>query len=139
PGPRRVVDPRRDADPGRDAGGRPPGTGRSPDRRGGPASHTLTEDRVNHLDVALASRSFTAGRAVRSCTVRHRRLVPRPLAVVLWQLGAEPFSAAAIGWGETHVGLRMAVAGEPRNRDLAFVALLEFAKWFNPRFEAFAT
>jgi hypothetical protein len=94
---------------------------------------------VNHLDLALAARSFTAGRGVRSRTVRHRRLMPKPLAVVLWQLGAEPFSAAAIGWGEAHASLRMAVAGEPRNRDLAFAALLEFAKWFNPRFETFAT
>ncbi len=32
----------------------------------------------------------------------------------------------------------MAVAGEPRNRNLAFAALLEFATWFNPRFDAFA-
>ncbi len=60
------------------------------------------------------------------------------MAVVLWQLGSEPFSAAAIGWGEAQSGLRMAVAGEPRNRDLAFSVLLEFARWFNPRFEAFA-
>jgi hypothetical protein len=93
---------------------------------------------VNHLDVALAARSFAAGRGIRSCTVRHRRLVPKPLAVVLWQLGAEPFSAAAIGWGDAHAKPQMAVAGEPRNRDLAFAALLEFAKWFNPRFEAYA-
>jgi hypothetical protein len=91
---------------------------------------------VNHLDVALAARAFAAGRAVRSSTVRHRRLVPKPIAVVLWQLGAEPFSAAAIGWGDAHALPHMAVAGEPRNRDLAFAALLEFAKWFNPRFEA---
>ena len=75
---------------------------------------------MNHLDVALAARAFAAGRGVRSATVRHRRLVPNPLAVVLWQLGAEPFSAAAIGWGDAHARPHMAVAGEPRNRDLAF-------------------
>jgi hypothetical protein len=91
---------------------------------------------VNHLDIALAARAFAAARAVRSSTVRHRRLVPKPIGVVLWQLGAEPFSAAAIGWGESHSQPHMAVAGEPRNRDLAFAALLDFAKWFNPRFEA---
>jgi hypothetical protein len=33
----------------------------------------------------------------------------------------------------------MAVAGEPRNRDLAFATLLRFAQWFNPRFEAATT
>lgn len=91
---------------------------------------------MNHVDLALAARAFAAGRAIRSSTVRHRRLVPKPMAVVLWQLGAEPFSAAAIGWGESHARPRMAVAGEPRNRDLAFATLLEFARWFNPRFEA---
>jgi hypothetical protein len=91
---------------------------------------------VNHLDITLAARAFAIGRALRKSTVRHRRLVPNPIAVVLWQLGAEPFSAPAIGWGESHTKPHMAVTGEPRNRALAFAALLEFAKWFNPRFEA---
>jgi hypothetical protein len=59
--------------------------------------------------------------------------------VVVWQLGGEPFSAAALGWGERFDDLHTTVAGEPRNRDLAFRALLEFARWFNPRFEAAAT
>jgi hypothetical protein len=58
---------------------------------------------------------------------------------VLYQLGAEPFAAAAIGWGDRHDQLIFRVAGEPRNRDLAFALLLEFAHWFNPRFEAPAT
>lgn len=93
---------------------------------------------MNHLDLALAARSFALGRGIRSSTVRHRRLVAKPIAVVLWQLGAEPFSAAAIGWGDSHAKPQIAVAGEPRNRDLAFAALLEFANWFNPRFEAHA-
>src|SRR5262249_37734004 len=66
----------------------------------------------------------------------HRRLRPRPLATVLYQLGAEPFAAAAIGWGDDHARLIFRVAGEPRNRDLAFALLLEFARWFNTRFEA---
>jgi hypothetical protein len=93
---------------------------------------------VNHLDAALAARAFRSGRALRAASRRHRRLVPRPLAVVLWQLGAEPFAAAALGWGDRADGLETVVAGEPRNRDLAFAALLRFARWFNPRFEAHA-
>ena len=60
------------------------------------------------------------------------------MAVVLWQLGAEPFSAAALGWGSRPEQRTMAVAGEPRNRDLAFAALLRFARWFNPLFESHA-
>jgi hypothetical protein len=93
---------------------------------------------MDHLGIALAARAHTAGRALRTAQYRHRRLSPRPLAVVLYQLGAEPFSAAAAGWGDRHDRLTFRVAGEPRNRDLAFALLLEFARWFNPLFEAHA-
>jgi len=93
---------------------------------------------VNHIDIALAARAFEGRRAVRAARVRHRRLVENPLAVAIWQLGAEAFSASALGWGDRHNNREMAVAGEPRNRDLAFAALLKFAKWFNPKFEAHA-
>jgi hypothetical protein len=88
------------------------------------------------LDVALAARSYLLGRAVRSSAVRRRLLVEKPLAVVLWQLGAEPFSAPALAWGDHHGEMTLSVAGEPRNRDLAFAALLPFARWFNAHFEA---
>jgi hypothetical protein len=91
---------------------------------------------VNHLDVTLAARAHRGGRALRTAKFRHRRLLPRPLAAVLYQLGGEPFAAAAIGWGDRPERLTFRVAGEPRNRDLAFALLLEFAQWFNPRFEA---
>jgi hypothetical protein len=87
------------------------------------------------LDVTLVARAHRNGRALRTAIYRHRRLMPRPLAVVLFQLGAEPFAAAAIGWGERQDRLTFRIAGEPRNRDLAFALLLEFAHWFNPRFE----
>jgi hypothetical protein len=60
------------------------------------------------------------------------------MAVVLWQLGAEPFTASALGWGTRRDRLAVAVAGDPRNRDLAFAALLKFACWFNPLFESHA-
>jgi hypothetical protein len=93
---------------------------------------------MNHLDITLAARSYCSGRALRKATLRHRRLVERPLAVVVFQLGAEPFSAAALGWGDSCVPSGVAVAGEPRNRDLAFAALLRFARWFNPLFESHA-
>lgn len=91
---------------------------------------------MNHLDVTLAARAHCNGRALRTAALRHRRLLPHPLAVVLFQLGAEPFAASAIGWGTRQDQLTFRVAGEPRNRDLAFALLLEFAHWFNPRFEA---
>jgi hypothetical protein len=90
---------------------------------------------MSHLDTALIARSFRDGRAQRTALYSHRRLVTKPLAISLWQLGAEPFSAAAMGFGESARDLRIVVAGDPRNRDLAFAALLQFARWFNPRFE----
>ncbi len=91
---------------------------------------------MNHLDVSLAARAHRSGHALRKAKYLHRRLAAKPLAIVLYQLGAEPFAAAAIGWGDHHDHLTFGVAGEPRNRDLAFALLLEFARWFNPRCEA---
>src|SRR5262249_47824260 len=123
------------------------GTGRStrgrPSRPGGSTlrrdrQRPAEEDRVKHLDVALAARAHRGGRALRTSAFRHRRLVQEPRSVVLWQLGAEPFTAAAIGWGTRPDRLGSAVAGDPRNRDLAFAALLKFARWFNPLFESHA-
>jgi hypothetical protein len=91
---------------------------------------------MDHLEITLAARAHCGGRALRSAQYRHRHLEARPLAVTLFQLGAEPFTAAALGWGERPAQLHFRVAGDPRNRDLAFAPLLELAHWFNPRFEA---
>jgi hypothetical protein len=91
---------------------------------------------MKQLDIALAARAHREGRGVRTASFRHRWLALDPLAVVLWQLGAEPFSAAAIGFGRCQNALHTVVAGDPRNRDLAFGTLVAFARWFNPLFEA---
>jgi hypothetical protein len=93
---------------------------------------------MSQLEVALAARAFRDGHALRKAELRHRHLAGAPIAIVFYQLGAEPFSAAAIGFGCSQRDLTTVVAGEPRNRDLAFAALQDFAGWFNPRFEAFA-
>ena len=91
---------------------------------------------MSHLDALMAAEAAGTGRGRRISTLCHRRLSSEPMVVVLWQLGAEPFSAAAIGWGTSQDSLRSAVAGDPRNRTLAFRALFEFARQFNPWFEA---
>jgi hypothetical protein len=93
---------------------------------------------MNHLDAALAARAFREGKALRTARLRHRRLIDGPMAIVLWQLGAEPFSAAAVGYGCSPADRACRVAGEPRSRDLAFQAVLPFARWFNERFERHA-
>src|ERR1700722_5755864 len=89
----------------------------------------------DHLDVYLIAHAHVEGRAQRTALLRHRHLVQTPLALVLWQLGAEPFSAAALGYGSRPDSLGFSVAGDPRNRDLAFACLRPLALWFNPRFE----
>jgi hypothetical protein len=87
------------------------------------------------VQMMLATRAFRSGRAQRSALFRHRHLVETPLVLAFWQLGAEPFSAAACAWGVKRHGMSLRVAGDPRNRDLAFACLLELARWFNPLFE----
>lgn len=88
------------------------------------------------LHALLAARAHAEGRGQRSASLRHRRLLDRPFGLVFWQLGAEPFSAAAVGWGRDPDDLTFDVAGDPRNRDLAFRALLGFADPFLDYFEA---
>jgi hypothetical protein len=91
---------------------------------------------MNHFDMMLAARSFKEGRALRSSSKRHRRFVARALALVVWQMAGEPFSAAALGWGCSREDLTITVAGEPRDRELACARLRCFARWFNPWFES---
>ena len=83
---------------------------------------------MSYLDAVLVARARSTGKAQRSATVRHLRLVPKPMAMVLWQLGAEPFTAAAFAWGCGLKDRHMVVAGEPRDRELAFRALTEVAR-----------
>lgn len=94
---------------------------------------------MSYLDALLVAQARAAGRAVRSATVRHRHIADRPLAVVFWQLGAEPFTAAAVGWGFDAKSRKLAVPGEPRDRTLAFRALTILARDFNQWFENAAT
>ena len=58
------------------------------------------------------------------------------MAVCLFSLGAEPFSAAAVQWGRAADHPRRAVAGDPRNRDLPSRRCCRFAGAFNAYFEA---
>lgn len=91
---------------------------------------------MSFLDVTLAAKGYRQGRAHRTANALHRRLVQEPLAVVLWELGGEPFTVGAIGFGTSLDEVRTLAPGEPRSRDLTFEVMLDFARWFNPRFEA---
>jgi hypothetical protein len=90
------------------------------------------------LEAVFASRIFEAGHAVRRTTLRHTHLVDQPLGVVMWRLGGERFRAAAVAWGPMPGPFRLAVAGEPRNRDLYFAALAPFARDLSARIRAAA-
>lgn len=90
---------------------------------------------MSYLNALLVAEARRRGRAVRSALLRHRRIVAKPLGMVLWQLGAEPFTAAAVAWGFQGEPRALVAPGEPRNRDLAFRALLDVARAFNPWFE----
>jgi hypothetical protein len=87
------------------------------------------------LSTLLSVRAHERGRAQRSALCCHRILRPDPFLVCLFGLGAEPFSAAAIGWGRDERRLEVAVAGDPRERRLLFPALEELAEDFLPYFE----
>jgi hypothetical protein len=91
---------------------------------------------MSSLETLQSAEAFVAGRAVPAAMVRHRRLAGQPMAICLFSLGAEPFSVAAVQWGTEPDNPRRAVAGEPRNRDLLFASLVNFAADFNAYFEA---
>ncbi|MBK8997349.1 MAG: hypothetical protein IPM35_16595 [Myxococcales bacterium] len=91
---------------------------------------------MSYFEAVLVTEARQAGRAQRSALLRHVHLTERPLGMLLWQLGAEPFTAAAVAWGFDSETRRMVVPGEPRDRELAFRALTEAAREFNAWFEA---
>ena len=79
------------------------------------------------LDAFFAGRIFDGGVALRRTTLRHTHLGDPPLGITMWRLGGERFRTAAIAWGPIGGPYQLAVAGEPRNRDLYFAALTPFA------------
>ncbi len=79
------------------------------------------------LEAFFAGRVHEGGRALRRTTLRHTHISDAPLGIVIWRLGGERFRAAAIAWGPVGGAFKLAVAGEPRNRDLYFAALAPFA------------
>ncbi|HZT65155.1 MAG TPA: hypothetical protein VFA11_05135 [Acidimicrobiales bacterium] len=79
------------------------------------------------MEAMFAGRIHQDGHALRRTTLRHTNLTDPALGICLWRLGGERFRAAAVAWGPIGGPYKLAVAGEPRNRDLYFSALLPFA------------
>ncbi|TIN20137.1 MAG: hypothetical protein E5Y51_03835 [Mesorhizobium sp.] len=84
----------------------------------------------------LAARAYKEGKAQRSALFRHRALANDPLCIVAWQLGAEPYSVGAIACGKKSSGYSLHVPGYPLDRQLLFMALIEFGREFCTLFEA---
>lgn len=94
------------------------------------------------LKAMLAARAHVLGRAQRSALLRHREINRRPLGLVFWELGAEPYvvGAAAIGRFDGNGTLpKVFVPGQPLVRDLLFNALAPFAQKFCAEFESYAS
>jgi hypothetical protein len=90
---------------------------------------------MSYFEALLVAEARKRGRAQRSATLRHRHIAKRPIGLLLWQLGAEPFTAAAAAWGYGPKERSITVPGEPRDRELAFRALAKMARAFNAYFE----
>ena len=88
------------------------------------------------IDAVLAAHADRAGRAQRSSSYRHRHLIDNPIGLVPWHLGAEPFTYAAIVFGESPNQFDLVLPGKPRERRLLFPVTLKLAIWFNALFEA---
>lgn len=93
---------------------------------------------MSFLQALLTARAHQEGRAQPTALVRHRALSQKPLCIVAWQLGAEPYSVGAIAIGTQASGFKLFVPGYPLDRDLLFAELAHFAKEFCSAFEAYA-
>jgi hypothetical protein len=93
---------------------------------------------MNSFQAFLTARAHQEGRAQPTALVRHRALSQKPLCIVAWQLGAEPYSVGAIAIGTQASGFKLFVPGYPLDRDLLFAELVRFAEEFCSIFEGYA-
>ena len=86
---------------------------------------------MNALHTHQALLAAAERRAVAKTTRRHVHLSPRPLVVVGYHLAGDLGAILALMWGTSRdEEPRCIVVPEPRNRDLRFAALAEFAAEF---------
>ena len=90
------------------------------------------------FDAMLAVRAFELGCAQRTALFRHRAVAADPLAIIAFELGAEPYTVGSIALGRESDGAQVFVPGQPIDRRLLFPALLDFARVFCAVFESHA-
>jgi hypothetical protein len=90
---------------------------------------------VSAIEALLAAYSARDGVGYRFGNFRHRHLDDAPIGLVVFQLGGEPFSVAALAYGRSASRYDFAVPGQPLDRTQLFASLLPVAQWFNTQFE----
>jgi hypothetical protein len=90
---------------------------------------------MSAIEALLAVYSARDGVGYRFGNFRHRRLDDAPIALVVFQLGGEPFSVAALAYGRSTARYDLVVPGQPLDRTQLFASLLPVARWFNKQFE----
>jgi hypothetical protein len=90
------------------------------------------------FEAMLAVRAFELGRAQRTALHRHRALARDPIAIIAFELGAEPYVVGSIALGRQREQARVFVPGQPIDRRLLFHSLTGFARDFCAAFESHA-
>ena len=89
------------------------------------------------LQALLSASAYKEGRAVRSALVRHRSIESDPVFLVAWQNGFDPFTCAAIAFGQAHAAPELFVLSGTRDRDLEGREFAAVAERFCSLFESY--
>ena len=90
------------------------------------------------LQALLSATAYQEGRAVRSALVRHRAIESDPVFLVAWQNGFDPFSCAAIAFGQAHAAPELFLMSGSREADIEARELAAAAQRFCELFESYA-
>ena len=89
------------------------------------------------LRALLSATAYQEGRAVRGALVRHRSIESDPIFLVAWQNGFDPFSCAAIAFGQAHAPPELFLISGMRERDLEAREFAAAALRFCELFESY--
>ncbi len=90
------------------------------------------------LQTLLSATAYRQGRAVRSALVRHRAIESDPVFLVAWQNGFDPFSCAAIAFGQAHAAPELFLMSGSREADIEAREFAAAAQRFCELFESYA-
>ena len=93
---------------------------------------------MNPVELILTAQAVTSGRAQRRRQYRHVHLERAPLVIAVMQMAGEPHALWGALIGNDPRRPRLIVAPEPRNLDIEFAALADFADVICDAFDAAA-